>query len=88
MKKFDKGGTIFHLCYLPLVAFTKDQLLGFIFNNRNLFVNSLLHLVLCGDGVYICKIKKKKVPFHVVADKPLAKWLPRELKAIKDREIG
>ena len=88
MKKFDKEGTIFHLCYLLLVAFTKDQLLGFIFNNRSLFVNSLLHLVLCGDGVYICKIKKSKVPSHAVTDKPLAKWLPRELKAIKDRETG
>ena len=52
-KKNDKRGTIFHLCYLPLVFCTKDQLLGFIFNNHNSFVNSLLHLVLCGDGVYI-----------------------------------
>ena len=49
----------------------KDRLLGFIFNNHSSFVNSLLHLVLCGDGVYICKIKKKKVPCHAVADKLL-----------------
>ena len=63
-KKNDKRGTIFYLCYLPLVAFTKDYLLGFIFNNRSSFVNSLLHLVSCGDGVDIWKIKKNKVPCH------------------------
>ena len=74
-----KRGAIFYLSYLLLVACTKDQLLGFTFNNRSSFVNSLLHLVLCGDGVYICKIKKNKVLFHAVADKLLAKWSPREL---------
>ena len=79
MKKIDKKGTIFHLCYLPLVAGTKDQLLGFIFNNHSSFVNSSLHLVLCGDGVYISKIKKNKVPCNTVADKLLAKWSSREL---------
>ena len=47
MKKKDK--IIFHLRYLPLVACTKDQLLGF--NNDSLFVNSLLRLILCGDIV-------------------------------------
>ena len=38
-----------------------------------------MHLVFCGDGVYICKIKKNKVPCHVVADKLLPKWSLREL---------
>ena len=78
MKKFDKRETIFHLCYLPLIACTKNQLLGFIFNNRSSFVNSSLYLVLCGNGVYGCKVKKNKVPCHAVADKLLAKWSPRE----------
>ena len=67
MKKFDKRRTIFHLCYLPLVACTKDRLLGFILNNHSSFVNSSLHQILCGNGVYICKIKKNKVPCHAVA---------------------
>ena len=79
MKKIDKRGTMFHSCYLPLVALTKDQLLGFIFNNHSSFVNSLLHLFLCGDVVHICKIKKTKVPCHAVADKLLAKSSPGEL---------
>lgn len=57
MKKKDK--IIFHLRYLPLVACTKDQLLGF--NNDSLFVNSLLRLILCGDIVYVCKFKKNRV---------------------------
>ena len=60
--------------------------LGFIFNNRSSFVNSLLHLVLSGNGVYICKIKKNKVPCHAVADKILAKWSPRELWATRDKK--
>ena len=80
MKKIDKRGTIFYLCYLPLVACIIDQLLGFIFNNRSSFVNSSQHVVLCGDSVYICKIKKNKVPCHAVADKLFAKWSPRELR--------
>ena len=67
------------LSHLALVASTKDQLLGFIFNNCSSFVNSSLHLVLSDDSVYICKIKKNKAPCHVVADKLLAKWSPREL---------
>ena len=79
MKKNDKRGIIFHLCYLPLVACTKDQLLGFIFNKSSSFENSLLHLVFCGDVVYICRIKKNKVPCHVVADKLLVKLSRREL---------
>ena len=62
-----------------VVASTKDQLLGFIFNNCCSFVNSSLHLMLCDDDVFICKIKKIKFPFHAVADKLLAEWLPREL---------
>ena len=40
----------------------KDQLyttVGFIFNNYSSFVNLLLPLILCGDGVYAYKIKKK-----------------------------
>ena len=77
MKKFCKRGTIFYLCHLPLVACMKDQLLGFIFNNRSLFVNSSLNLILCGHGVCICKIKKNKVPYHAVADNLLAKWSPK-----------
>ena len=79
MKKVDKSGTIFHLCYLPLVACTKDQLLGFIFNNCSSFKSSLLHLVLCRGGLYICKIKKNKVPCNAVANKLLIKRSPREL---------
>ena len=74
--------------YLPLVACTKDQLLGSIFNNRGSFVNSSLHLVLCGDGVYICKIKKNKVPCHAVADKLLAKWSPMELWQSETEKLG
>ena len=79
MINFNKKGIIFHLCYLPSVACTKDQLLGFIFNNRSSFVNSSLYLVLCGDGVYVCIIEKNKVSCNAVADKLLAKWLAREL---------
>ena len=86
MKKFNKRGAIFQLCYLPLVACTKDQLLGFIFNNRSTFVHSSLHLVLCGDDVYICKIKENNVPCHAVADKPSGKWPPRELVAVRDKK--
>ena len=43
------------------------------------FVNSSLRLILCGDGVYICKIKKIMVSRHAVADKLLDEWLPREI---------
>ena len=53
---------------------TKDQSLGFIFNNYSLFVNSLQHLTICADGVYICKTKKNKVPCHTVADKLIVEW--------------
>ena len=67
------------MCYLPLVVCTKDQLLGFNLNNLSSFIHSLLYLVLYVDGVYVCKIKKNKVPCHAVADKMLAKWSPREL---------
>ena len=88
MKKFDKRETIFHLCYLPLVACRKDQLLGFIFNNCSSFVNSLLHLVVFDDGIYICKIKKNKVPWHAVADKLLAKWSPKELWQSETEKLG
>ena len=55
-----------------------------MFINYILSVNSLPHLILCGYGVAICKIyhnkiKEKEVPCHVVADKLLAKWSPKEL---------
>ena len=45
---------------------------------------SLQHLILCRDGVYICKsclckIKKNKVPCHVVTGKLLVEYFPREL---------
>ena len=43
------------------------------------FVNSSLRLILCGDGVYNCKIKKNMVSCHAVADKLLDEWLPREI---------
>ena len=45
------------------------------------FVNSSLHLILCGDGVNTCKIKinENKVPCHAAAHKPSVEWLPREL---------
>ena len=88
MKKIDKRGTIFHLCYLPLNACTKDQLLGFIFNSCSSFVNSLQHLVLCGDGAYICKIKRNKVLCHAVADKLLAKWSPRQFWQSETEKLG
>ena len=65
-KKIDKRGPIFNSSfYLPLVNYTKDKWLGFIFSKWSSFVNSLLHLVLCGDGVCIRKIKKNKVPWFV-----------------------
>ena len=63
-------------------CFTKDQSLGFIPNNYSAFVNSSLHLTLCGDGVYICKFKKNKVSCHAVSDKLLVEWLPRELNQL------
>ena len=85
MKKIYKRETIFHLCYLLLVACTKDQHKRFIFNNRISIVNSLLHQVLCGDGVYICKIKKIKVACHVVTDKLI---VTKKTVAIRDREAG
>ena len=70
---------IYQSYYLPLVACTKDQLLNFIFQNHSSFVNLLLHLFWCGDGIYICKIKKNKVACQAVAERLLAKWSPREL---------
>ena len=60
-------------------ACTEDQLLVTVtVIGYSSFVNSSLHLILCGDGVYICKVKKNKVPCHAVAGKVLVKWLPRE----------
>ena len=41
-------------------------MLGFIFNNYSSFVNPSLHLILCGDGVYIYEIKKNMVSCHAV----------------------
>ena len=55
------------------------DIIGFIFNNYSSFVNQTLHLNLCGDEVYICKIKKNMVSCYAVADKLLVQWLPREL---------
>ena len=46
-----------------------SYILGFIFNNYSPFVNPSLHLIFCGDGVYICKIKKNMVSCHAIADK-------------------
>ena len=43
------------------------------------FVNPSLHLILCGDSVYICKTKENMVSCHAVADKLLDEWLPREI---------
>ena len=88
MKKFDKRETIFHLYYLSLVPCTKDQLLGFAFNNCSSFVNSSLYLILCGDRVYVCKIKESKLTCHAVAGKLLAKWSPRELWQSKTEKLG
>ena len=79
---------IYQSYYLLLVACTKDQLLAFIFNNHSSCVNLLLHLVLCGDGVYICKIMKNKVACHAVADKLLAKFSPRELWQSETEKLG
>ena len=56
-----------------------SNILPFIFNNYSSFVNPLLLLILCGDGVYICKIKKNIISCHAVTDKLLVEWLPREL---------
>ena len=51
-----------------VALWTTSYILGFIFNNYSSFVNPLLHLILCCDGVYICKIKKIRVSSHTVAD--------------------
>ena len=70
-----------------VISCTKDELLGFIFNNYSSFVNLLLHMILSGDSVYICKIKKNKVPYHTIADKLLVEWLPKEnYGSYRDRE--
>ena len=55
---------VFHWC-LPKRSVSRQ----FIFKNSSSFINSELHLTLCGDGVYICKschskIEKSKVPCH------------------------
>ena len=55
-----------------------SYVLGLIFNNYSSFVDPLLQLILCSDGVYIYKIKKNIVSFHSVADKQLVEWLARE----------
>ena len=34
---------------------------------------------MCGDGVYICKIKKNMVFCDAVANKLLVEWLSRQL---------
>ena len=88
MEIYYKRGTTFHLCYLPLVACAKNQLVGFIFNNRSSFVNSSLYLVLSGDGVYLCKIEKNKVPCHAAADKLLDKRSSRELWQSETEKLG
>ena len=44
-------------------------------------------MILSGDSVYICKIKKSKVPYHTIADKLLVEWLPKEnYGSYRDRE--
>ena len=78
MKKIDKRAIIFHACYLRLVACTKHQLIGFIFNNVSLFVNPWLDF-LCGDDVNINKIKKNKFLYHAVAGKLLVEWSLKKL---------
>ena len=47
-------------------------------------MNSLVHLILCGDGFHICKschnkIKENKAPCHAVTEKLLAEWSQKEL---------
>ena len=39
-----------------------------MFNNYTSFVNPSLHLILCGDGGFVCKNKKNIVSSHAVAD--------------------
>ena len=78
MKKIDKRAIIFHACYLRLVACTKHQLIGFIFNNVSLFVNPWLDF-LCGDDVNINKIKKNKFLCHAVTGKLLVEWSLKKL---------
>ena len=58
-------------------CFTKK--IGFIFNNCSSFVNPSQHLIFCGDGVYVCKIKKNVVSCHAVAEELFVEWLPKEL---------
>ena len=63
-----------------VVALRKiSYILGFTFNNYISFVNPSHHLILCSDGVYICKIKKNMVSCHAVPEKLLVEWLPKEL---------
>lgn len=61
-KKFDKRlPSSICVIYLLIVACTKYQLLRFILNNHNSFVDSSLHLVFCGNGVYV-KLRKIRFP--------------------------
>ena len=67
MKKSDKRETIFLLCYLTLGACTYERsFTRFNFNSYSSFVNSLLQLILCDDGVHICKGYQSKVKRKVL----------------------
>ena len=84
----------FHLKRLPFIQGRRiivlrkiSYILGFIFNNYSSFVNPSLLLILCGDGVCICKIKKTMVSCRAVADKLLVKWLPRELWQLQKQRM-
>lgn len=65
--------------HISFVLFTirclyKRSVTRAVSNNKISFVNSLLHLIICRDGIHICKnyhiqVKKNKVPSHAVADK-------------------
>ena len=61
------------------LLYERSVKLGFIFNNYSSFLNSSMHLILCGDGFIYAKLKKIMVSFHAVADKLPVELLPREL---------
>ena len=80
-------------CILPISIYKEALLIGgqrvvdlqkisyrlaFVFNSCRSFVNPLLQLIVCVDGVYICKIRKNVVSCHAVADKLLVEWLYQE----------
>ena len=61
------------------------RILDFIFNNYSSIANPSLYV--CGDGVYLCKIKKNMVSCYAVADKLLVEWLPRELWQLQKQRM-